>query len=244
MSFVERIYVYVLDREPESGGATYWTNELYRFELTGAQVAEQFIFSEEFIGRNTNDTEFVTILYKTFFGRDADQAGLDYWLGQLSSGTMTRHDVAAGFINSREWANTCASYGIRSGGENAPTETIAATELTYDFVKRMYTTCMKREYDEGGLKYWSDELANFRATGESCGASFFLSEEMTNMNLSDFEFIMRLYRTFMDREADQAGLDYWSTQLQGGMTRQDVVFGFTRSAEFMEKCVEARILPF
>jgi hypothetical protein len=157
---------------------------------------------------------------------------------------MTRHDVAAGFINSREWANTCASYGIRSGGENAPTETIAATELTYDFVKRMYTTCMKREYDEGGLKYWSDELANFRATGESCGASFFLSEEMTNMNLSDFEFIMRLYRTFMDREADQAGLDYWSTQLKGGMTRQDVVFGFTRSAEFMEKCVEARILPF
>lgn len=29
-----------------------------------------------------------------------------------------------------------------------------------------------------------------------------------------------------------------------GVPRADVVFGFTRSPEFTEKCVEARILPY
>ena len=244
LDFVNRIYTYVLDREPETEGAAFWTDELYKFSRTGAEVAQGFIFSQEFIDRNTTDEQFVTILYKTFFGREADEAGLKYWLEQLSSGTMDRVTVANGFIFSQEWADTCASYGIRSGGELKPTGKIEPTELTYAFVERMYTTAMGRDYDAEGRQYWAGELANFNITGEQVGAFFFLSEEMINYKLSDQEYLNRLYATFMNREADADGSAYWLGVMASGATRESVVYGFTRSPEFTEKCIEARILPF
>ena len=244
IAFAERIYTYVLNREPDESGVKYWSDELYNFNRTGAEVAQGFIFSEEFINRKTNDQEFIKILYQTFFGREADTDGMNYWLGQLSSGAMDRTAVANGFIFSQEWANTCASYGIRSGGDVKPSTTIKPTDLTYGFVERMYTTAMGRAYDEEGRKYWAAELANFNITGEQVGASFFLSDEMKGYNLSDQEYLNRLYLTFMNREADADGSAYWLGVLNSGTTREEVVYGFTRSPEFTAKCVEARILPF
>ena len=81
-------------------------------------------------------------------------------------------------------------------------------------------------------------------TGESVGVDFFLSQEMEGFNLSDEEYLNRLYVTFMNREPDAAGFNFWLGLLQNGTTRREVVLGFTRSPEFIEKCVEARILPF
>ena len=242
--FVARIYTYVLGREPEADGLAFWSDELISFRRTGAEVAQGFIFSEEFENRNTSDSEFVTILYKTFFGRDPEEEGLNYWLTQLSTGAMDRATVANGFIYSQEWADTCASYGIRSGGDLKPSGKIEPTELTYAFVERMYTTALGRSYDEEGKQYWASELANFNVTGELVGAAFFLSNEMTGYGVSDKEFLNRLYATFMDREPDADGSDYWLTVMASGAPRADVVFGFTRSPEFTERCVEARILPY
>ena len=244
MDFVKRIYIYVLDREPEEEGAAYWSEELWNFNRTGAEVAQGFIFSPEFENRNTTDDEFVTILYKTFFGRDPETEGKAFWLEQLKNGTMDRTAVANGFIFSQEWADTCAEYGIRSGGEIKPTGVIAPTELTYAFVERMYTTAMGRTYDEEGRQYWASALANFEITGEQVGASFFLSQEMEDYKLSDKDFLNRLYATFMNREADEDGSTYWLGLMASGTPRADVVYGFTRSQEFTDKCVEARILPY
>lgn len=244
LAFVERIYIYVLDREPEEDGAAFWSDELWSFRRTGAEVAQGFIFSPEFEARKTSDKEFVTILYKTFFGRDPEEEGMNFWLAQLASGTMDRVTVANGFIYSQEWADTCASYGIRSGGDLKPTGSIEPTELTYAFVERMYTTALGRGYDEEGKQYWASELSNFNITGEQCGASFFLSPEMEGYKLSDKDFLGRLYTTFMNREADSDGEAYWLSQMSAGVPRADIVFGFTRSPEFTDKCVEARILPY
>ena len=244
LAFVERIYIYVLDREPEEEGAAFWSDELYSFRRSGAEVAQGFIFSEEFTNRNTTDKEFVTILYKTFFGRDPEEEGFNFWVGELASGSKDRVTVANGFIYSQEWADTCASYGIRSGGDLKPSGAIEPTELTYAFVERMYTTALGRGYDEEGKQYWASELANFNITGESVGAFFFLSDEMNGYGLSDQEYLNRLYATFMNREPDADGAAYWLSVLNSGTPRADVVFGFTRSPEFTEKCVEARILPY
>jgi hypothetical protein len=243
-AFVDRIYTYVLGREPEEEGAQFWTDELYNFSRSGAEVAQGFIFSQEFENRNTSDQEFVTILYKTFFGREPDEAGMNYWLGQLSSGAMDRATVANGFIFSPEWADTCAKYGIRSGGDTKPSVKIEPTELTYAFVERMYTTALGRDFDPNGREYWAQLLANFEISGEQVGASFFLSAEMEGYNLSDQEFLNRLYATFMNREADADGSAYWLGVMASGTPRADIVYGFTRSPEFTQNCIEARILPY
>ena len=244
MDFVKRIYIYVLDREPEKEGAAFWSKQLWEFKNTGAEVAQGFIFSPEFEARNTTDDEFVTILYKTFFGRDPEDEGKAFWLNQLATKTMDRVAVANGFIYSQEWADTCASYGIRSGGDIKPSGDIKPTQLTYEFVERMYTTALGRGYDEGGRQYWASELSNFNITGEQLGASFFLSDEMVNYNLSDADYLARLYATFMNREPDADGSTYWLGVMASGASRIDIVLGFTRSPEFTQNCIEARILPY
>ena len=241
-NFVNRMYLYVLARAPEAQGSEYWTNELYNFRRSGAELAFEFVFSDEYKAANYNNTKFVRTLYRTFFARLPDEDGMAYWKGMLESGS-SREEVAAGFIYSQEWADVCASYGIRSGGELKAKVEIEPTDATYAFVERMYTTAMQRESDEDGKNYWAKSLANFSVTGEAVGASFFLSKEMEDYKLSDEEFINRLYATFMNREADADGLNYWLGVLKGGDTRSEVVYGFTRSEEFTKKCIEARILP-
>ena len=103
---------------------------------------------------------------------------------------------------------------------------------------------MRRDCDSEGREYWAELLSNFEMTGEQVGAFFFLSEEMQNYDLTNEQYLERLYATFMDREGDSEGLAFWLKSLNDGMSRADVVYGFTRSAEFTAKCIEARILPY
>ena len=242
--FVNRIYSYVLNREPENEGVNFWVDELYNFRRSGAEVAQGFIFSPEFEGRGTDNETFISILYRTFFDREPDEDGMNYWLNMLSSGQMDRVAVANGFIFSQEWADTCGRYGIRSGGDKSSSYPIDPNDKTYAFVERMYTTAMDRESDPDGKEYWANELSNFRCSGETVGAAFFLSDEMNSFGLDNKEFITRLYYTFMGREPDADGLNYWVGRLDQGASRPDAVLGFTRSPEFTEKCVSARILPY
>jgi len=41
-----------------------------------------------------------------------------------------------------------------------------------------------------------------------------------------------MYRTFLDREYDQAGLNDWVGQLNSGVGREQVFHGFAGSTEF------------
>lgn len=242
-AFVDRLYTEVLGRDSEEDGANYWTNRLYRFEISGAQVAFEFIFSTEFNNKNVSDAKFVEILYRAFFNREFDYSGMDYWVSQLNKG-VSRMNVAYGFIYSQEWADICATYGIVSGGTTTPNVIIAPSEATNSFVERLYTTALGRTFDADGRNYWAGRLANFDLTGEGAGVEFFLSPEFAGLNLSDDEFVERLYKTFMDRDSDADGKNFWLNQLRSGKSRKDVVYGFTRSSEFVDRCVEARIKPY
>lgn len=109
--FVTRFYQQVLNREPDTPGLNNWVNNLIDYSLSGADVANGFIFSQEFTSRNTSNEEFVTILYRAFFDREPDTPGYTYWLSQLNSGS-SRQTVLNGFIYSREFENLCTSYSI------------------------------------------------------------------------------------------------------------------------------------
>ena len=109
--FVTRFYHQCLSREPDQAGLNGWVNALIDGTLFGADVANGFIFSQEFINRNTSNEEYVTILYRAFFDREPDTGGYNGWLNQLSSG-INRQSVLNGFIYSQEFENLCNSYGI------------------------------------------------------------------------------------------------------------------------------------
>ena len=76
-AFVTRFYQQCLEREPDKAGLDGWVNGLKTCSKTGADVANGFIFSPEFINRSTTNEEFVTILYRAFFDREPDPGGYD-----------------------------------------------------------------------------------------------------------------------------------------------------------------------
>ncbi len=109
--FVERFYTTILNRPAEPGGLHHWTDWLSNGVKTGAEVARGFIFSQEFMNRGLNNSDFIDVVYRAFFNRVADTPGKTYWVGQLNSG-VSRYDVLNGFILSQEFFNLCAVYSI------------------------------------------------------------------------------------------------------------------------------------
>jgi hypothetical protein len=109
--FVTRFYLLCLDRNPDPDGLRGWADNLLNQIQTGADVANGFILSQEFINKNNTNAEYLTILYKAFFNRDPDQAGWDVWIAELNSG-RNRGYVLNGFLGSQEFIQLCEDYGI------------------------------------------------------------------------------------------------------------------------------------
>ncbi|MBO7451239.1 MAG: DUF4214 domain-containing protein, partial [Clostridiales bacterium] len=237
--FVERLYVVALNRQSEKEGKDYWCELVGNGTLTGADCARFFLTSPEFKGRGLSDEDFLKVLYKTFFDRDAvnDPDGFSFWMNSLKS--VGKDTVVEGFINSPEWCNICATYGVKSGAPTAKA-TIASKNATA-FATRLYTECLGREPEEGGLKYWSLGLTNLELTGSQAAHEFFYSKEFNDHNFDNKELLTRMYRTFMGREPDTDGLNYWLDCMSKGMTKDQVFNSFVQSQEFTEICASYAI---
>jgi hypothetical protein len=110
-AFVTRFYQEALDRDPDPEGLLGWVDNLLNQIQSGADVAYGFIFSPEFIARDTTDAQYLTILYNAFFDRQPDRNGFDFWLTELNTG-RDRGYVLDGFLYSTEFAALSRSYGI------------------------------------------------------------------------------------------------------------------------------------
>lgn len=76
---------------------------------------------------------FVDRLYAQFLGRNADEAGREYWVNKILGG-MSAVDVSAGFVFSAELRDMHLS--------------------NEEFVRRAYTVYLNREPDPAGIAYW------------------------------------------------------------------------------------------
>ncbi len=119
--FATRLYTVVLGRSPDPTGLNDWSNRLRTHQISFADCARGFLFSPEFVAKNVSDSEYVTVLYRTFLDRDPESDGLSYWTGRLASGSVTRSSIIEGFSNSAEFAELCRHYGNTSGSANGIT---------------------------------------------------------------------------------------------------------------------------
>ncbi len=110
-AFVRRFYQYCLVREGESAGLGDWTDQLINGTRQGGDVARGFVGSDEFTARGLSDGDYLDVLYRAFFAREADSAGKAGWLAQLAGGT-SRATVLEGFIGAIEFHALCQQYGI------------------------------------------------------------------------------------------------------------------------------------
>ncbi|WP_413677385.1 DUF4214 domain-containing protein [Prochlorococcus sp. MIT 0916] len=100
-----RLYNASFKRLPDADGLKYWIGKYTSGENDDRAVASSFLVSNEFktlYGENVTDTTYVNNLYQNVLGRLPDSSGLNYWLGQLNSGTETRYEVLLGFAESAE----------------------------------------------------------------------------------------------------------------------------------------------
>ena len=238
--FVERLYTVALSRASEKEGKDYWCELVGNGTLTGADCARFFLTSPEFKGRGLSDEDFLKVLYSTFFDRNAadDPDGFNFWLNSLK--TVGKDTVVEGFINSPEWCDICATYGVRSGALTA--KATKASKNATAFATRLYTECLGREPEEGGLKYWSLGLTNQELTGSQAAHEFFYCKEFNDHNFDNKELITRMYKTFMGRDPDDEGLNYWLTNMNNGMTKDQVFNSFVQSQEFTEICASYAIV--
>lgn len=99
---------------PDLGGLRSWVNGLLTGSMTGAQVAQGFIFSDELLSKNLSDEAFLNTMYLAFFNRQPDNSDFINWMGVMANGAPRQY-VLAGFANSFEFQILCNSYGIIPG---------------------------------------------------------------------------------------------------------------------------------
>ncbi len=230
--FVYRLYNIALSRDAEEAGLADWTNRLKTKKENAAQVAWGIFFSKEFQNKNYTDAQYIEMLYKTMFGRDSDNEGKKYWLECLDNG-VSREYVYRGFAESAEFSNLCSSFGVERGFVTLGQYRDRNMQAT-GFIARLYTKMLGRKFDEDGLEYWCEKYLTRENTIEEIASHGFLhSEELANLNLSDEEFVIRMYETFLNREPEEDGLNDWIGRLERGeVTRDTLVYGFTHSQEF------------
>ena len=173
------------------------------------------------VGRGETAGEVYRI-YKAVFGRKADDSGLGYYIHQIDNG-MSLKAVANDFISSAEFT---ARYGA-----NASDET---------FIRLLYNNVLGRDPDQGGFNYYMNQLSH--GIGRTAVLIDF-SESVENVNNiatqlqrgDDYGDAFRLYKAAFNRTPDQGGLDYYTHQLQSGISLQRVANDFIGSAEFQTK---------
>ncbi len=155
-------------------------------------------------------TFFTTQQYLDLLDRAPDQAGLNFWLNQLSTGGNTRASLAANFFTSAEFSN---------GGLN---------------IIKFYIAVFRRDPDFGGF------LFNYNAFigGQPLSAilnQFLTSPEFQNTygTLTNSDFVNLIYQNVFGRAPDSGGYNYYLGLLNNGqITRAGVMGQFIASSEF------------
>jgi hypothetical protein len=148
--------------------------------------------------------------YRDFLAREGDARGIDFWARQVASGAWSRNAVMLFFFDSPEFAVAIAP------------------------VVRLYFAFFRRVPDYGGLQFW---IGRSRAgMGLGAIAEFFAGSAefaATYGALDDAAYVELLYNNVLGRAPDPGGRAFWISRLAAGMTRGQVMLGFSESAEYM-----------
>ena len=97
----------------------------------------------------------VTRLYNALLGRNPDNAGLNYWLGDINGAGNSVQGISTAFNDSEEYL---ARFGAQSNEE---------------FINQLYNNILQRDADQAGYDYWLDEIAH---SGDRSGMIVSFSE--------------------------------------------------------------------
>ena len=220
---VFRVYQAHFLRTPDKAGFIFWRDQRAA-GMPLLDIVGEFQASTEFQNRygSLSDGQFVNLVYANVLGRAADSAGFNHWTGQLAAG-LTRAEMMLGFVEGAEYVNRTA--------------TLAAHSPTEGSVRRLYQAYFDREPSSSDLDYWVAVVDSGSASLLEVSDFFSASTEFVNLygSLSDGQFVNLVYDNVLDRAAEPGGFDHWTAQLAAGMSRGEVMAGFSESEEYIKR---------
>jgi len=245
-SYAEGAYLASFKDSINSLFAPVITSPLERIAALDEQVGFSFAPSPLKVALAVQDS--ITLKAGTSFTMTSGTAALMYGVGTVLNVT-TGSIVGSGTQLTRNHRYICA--------ENTTAIVQASSELTgyvdgyYKttqsqitlFVERLYNIVLRRPSDVSGLQNWVGHIVSGRMTAGQVANSFFFSNEFISYNVSNEDFLDRLYGALMNRAPDPSGFDNWMRHLQAGMTRQNVFNLFVASPEFTNLCRSYGLTP-
>lgn len=239
-------YNTIFNRDPDAGGRDFWRGEALRLTRAGVDVAEAymamgnaFFASREFRESLLPNDAFVERLYRTFFDREADAGGRDFWVSRLIAGTP-REMVMLGFMFSQEFSQFMQT---NAGSFESRPELYTVVDF--------YRGLLSRLPDDAGLRYWIAEFQSAQcAVSENVKGEvydrairiadlFFGSDEYVLRNRDNLGFVVDLYNAFMRRSASAEEISFWTARLMSGeMSRYELRRAFIDSSEFSARVAD------
>ncbi len=158
----------------------------------------------------------VRLLYEAVLAREADAAGLGFWVGVFNSG-VSLEVIAGQLADSPEYQN---KYGVLDDA---------------GFVGELYRNVFERgpEDDPAGVAYWIDLIVNQGVSRTDVIVQLSISTELVDRKAHDP--VDRLYCAFFDRPADLEGQTFWRTAYrQDEVPLQAIADVFAQSDEFAD----------
>lgn len=180
--FINGLYTSILGRAGDEAGVAYWSTLLSGQAATRDDVAAMFEATPEARAMSSKtvavaasyglkDASYIDTLYRNVLGRVADEAGLAYWTGLLSSGKATGAQIEAQLMASAEAQVVGAAQ--QAGTFNGINDS--------QFIDQLYANILGRAADETGKAYWEELLSSGRSTRLDVTGAFRSSAEATNL---------------------------------------------------------------
>lgn len=115
-------------------------------------------------------------------------------------------------------------------------------EITENFVNTVYKTLLQRDPTKSELSKNTKNLLNQEISCTEFILSIVDGNEFKNINITDKEFINRIYKIILNRAPDKDGLNYWMNQIKKS-SRRDVLKQILKSDEYIRQKKEIGLLP-
>jgi hypothetical protein len=211
---VGQLYQTVLGRAPDAGGLAASAALLASGTSSTALEAILLGSAEYYAVAGGTNTGFISAVYQTVLGRNADEVGVQFFSQELAGG-LSRAEVAQQILGSSE----AASLEIQSS----------------------YQTVLHRAADNAGLAN-GFALLQTGASSQQWIVTLATSAEFVHAANGDVgqSFVVHLYRDLLGRSPDQAGLAWFAAQLDAGTaTRTQIVQQLQNSMEYRTDAVAA-----
>jgi len=145
-------------------------------------------------------------------------------------------------INNNQVYNTEAKKGFTLYAQWNNGDTIITPPRTISaFVAGLYQNLLGRPGEAAGLEFWERMLTTGDWNGREVAEYFIVrSPEVLTKDITDEEFVTRLYRGILMREPELEGYNYWIEYLKGFTDQQEgrreVLNHFADSPEFERIC--------